>query len=314
MSGRPRVPRLAARLAALSVPERDRDSLLGDLEERFVRRAAREGRGSARRWYQGQALRLVLTVGPRRMLSLVARLASPGTARVAARSLLRSPASSLACVATLAVGVAAPVSMFALADGVTNSLPEDPDDRVVRVTRIHRSGRITAGFPWSTVEAFREGTSGVGPPLVALAAFRSDGPVAVGDGEGPAGRYWGVYATSDLFELVGVAPILGRLYVDGAPADLPAALIREDLWDERFDRDPAALGSILRIDGIDHTVVGVLPRGFGFPIDHRIWMQRSGDEDESWSLVGRLAPDASAALAREQLEAIRSSTPARGSS
>lgn len=307
MRRRPGVPRLATWLAAISVPEADRGSLLGDLEERFVRRATVRGGRSARRWYRGQAVRIVLMLGPRRVLSIVARLVAPGTARAAVRSLLRSPGASLACATTLAVGIAAPVAMFALADGVTSSLPGDPDDRVVRVSRVHRSGRIQMGFPWSAVEAFREAAAGPDRPLVALAAFRSDGPVVVGDGEVPAGRYWGVYATSDLFDLLDVAPILGRLYVDGDRGDLPAALIREDLWEERFDRDPAALGSVLRIDGVDHAVIGVLPRDVGFPIDHRIWMQRSGDEDEAWSVVGRLAPTASAALARDHLESVRSS-------
>lgn len=306
MSEHPDVPRLAAWFAAVSVPVADRESLLGDLQERFVRRATVDGTRSARSWYRGQAVRVVLTLGPRRLLSLAARLAAPGSARAAARSLIRSPGASLACAATLAIGIAAPVSMFALADGVTSSLPGDPDDRVVRVGRVHRSGTIQMGFPWSAVEAFRESGAGPGHPLTDLAAFRSGGPVAVGDGEVPAGRYWGVYATSDLFGLLDVAPILGRLYVDSEREGLPAALIREDLWEERFDRDPAALGSVLRIDGVDHAVVGVLPRDFGFPIDHRIWMQRSGDEDEAWSVVGRLAPTASAALGRDHLESVRS--------
>lgn len=308
MSARPRVPRLAEWLASISVPESDRASLLGDLEERFSRRAAVRGDSAARRWYRGQVLRIALMLWPRRVLSLVVRLAAPGTARVAARSLLRSPASSLACVVTLAIGIAAPVSMFALADGVTSSLPGDLDDRVVRVNRIHASGKLEMGFPWPTVEALRDGAAGPSHPLTALAAYRSAGQVAVGDGEVPAGRFWGAHATSDLFGLLGVEPVLGRLYVDGAGEDLPAALIREDLWEERFDRDPAALGRVLRIDGVDHTVVGVLPRRFGFPVDHRIWMQYSGDEDEAWSLVGQLASTASSALARDHLESVRSAS------
>lgn len=306
MSARPRVPRLAAWLASISVPESDRASFVGDLEERFSRRAAEYGERAARRWYRGQVLRIVLMLWPRRVLSLAVRLAAPGTARAAVRSLLRSPASSLACMATLAIGIAAPVSMFALADGVTSSLPGDPDDRVVRVSGIDRSGRLETGFPWPMVEALRDGAAGPGHPLAALAAYRSVGQVAVGDGEVPAGRFWGAYATSDLFGLLGVEPVLGRLYVDGADEDLPAALIREDLWEERFDRDPTVLGRVLRIDGVDHTVVGVLPRRFGFPVDHRVWMQHSGRENEAWSLVGRLASTASAALARDRLESVRS--------
>lgn len=303
MSSRPRVPALWSRLAGLSVPPTDRDSLLGDLEERFAGRSDARGQRAARRWYRRQALGLLLGVAPRRLLGFLRFVAAPGTARAAVRSLLRSPGASLACMATLAVGIAAPVGMFALADGTTSSLPGDPGDRVVRVSRADREGRVAMGFPWSVVEAWSEGAVGPGRPLADLAAFRSDGPLAVGGGEVAAVVDRGVYATPGLFRLLGVGPVVGRLYGDGVEGGWPAVLIREDLWEERFGRDPAVLGRVLRIDGTDHVVVGVLPRDFGFPVDHRLWMQPTGVGDDDWSVVGRLAPGAAAGAARERLAA-----------
>lgn len=304
MSGRPGVPPLAASLVSLSLPGPDRETLLGDLEEQFLRRAGARGVRAARRWYWGQALRFALVLGPRRVLGAMLRVRAPGTVRMALRSLVRSPGSAVASAITLAVGMAAPVAMFALADGVTRSLPGDPTDRVVRVSRVDSAGRAVTGTPWSVVVAWRDHAIQPGQALEALAAFRSDGPVGVGDGVRPAGRYWGVYATSGLFPLLGVSPILGRLYTDQEDLGLPAVLIREDLWSERFDRDPEVLGRVLRIDGVDHLVLGVLPRGFGFPVDHVLWMQRFGDEDESWSVVGRLAPGSVPGVAGEQLQTV----------
>jgi putative ABC transport system permease protein len=301
LSARPRVPRLAARLVSLCVPERDRASLLGDLQERFARRASTGGPASARRWYWRQTFGVVLTLGPGRIFHAVTRFAAPGTARAAARSLLRSPGSSLACAATLAIGIAAPLAMFSLADGVTSSLPGDPDDRVVRVSWIPPSGGVRVSFPAPAVEVFQSGAAGPDQPLTVLAALGSSGRVAVGDGEQPAGRYWGVYATADMFDLLEVTPIIGRVYSEAERGGLPAAVIREDVWEERFDTDPSALGSVLRVDGVDHVVVGVLPRSFGFPNDHRIWMQPTEEDVGSWALVGRLAPAASPALARAHL-------------
>jgi len=302
MSERPGVPRLAASLVSISLPGRDRGTLLGDLEEQFLRRAGARGARVARRWYWGQALRLAMVLAPRRVLGAVLRVRAPGTVRMVLRSLVRSPGSSMASAVTLAVGMAIPVAMFALAGGVTRSLPGDPADRVARISLVDGAGRTAMGVPWPVVQAWRDHADESGQALDAMAAFRSDGPVAVGDGVRPAGRYWGVYATSGLFPLLGVSPILGRLYADEEDLGLPAVLIREDVWSERFDRDPEALGSVLRIDGIDHLVVGVLPRDFGFPVDHALWMQRSGDEDESWSVVGRLASGADPGIAREQLQ------------
>ncbi|HZD06124.1 MAG TPA: ABC transporter permease, partial [Longimicrobiales bacterium] len=304
MSSRPPVPGLWARLAGLSVPPADRGSLLGDLEERFAGRVAARGQRAARRWYRRQALRLLLVLAPRRLLRLLPFAAAPGTARAAVRSLLRSPAASLASMATLAVGIAGPVGMFALADGTTSSLPGDAEDRVVRVSQVDREGRVAMGFPWSLVEAWSEDAVGSGRTLVDLAAFRSDGPLAVGGGDVAVGVDRGVYATPGTFRLVDVVPLVGRLYGNHEEGGRPAVLIREDLWEERFGRDPGILGRVLRIDGTDHVVVGVLPRGFGFPVDHRLWMQPIGVGDDRWSVAGRLARGASARAAREQLAAV----------
>lgn len=304
MSARPRVPRLAGWLAGISVPAADRTAVLGDLEERFARRVEVDGVRTARRWYRTQALGLVLRVGSLRLLHSLPRAVAAGTGRTAIRSLLRSPGSSLAAAATLAAGVAAPVAMFALADGTTRALPGDPDDRVVRVSRVDRGGAVAMGFPWAVVEAWTEGAVGPGHALAELAAFRSGGPMAVAGGNAAATRERGVYATSAVFRLLEVAPVVGRLYGDDDEGGPPPVVIRDDLWDERFGRDPGALGQRLRIDGVDHVVVGVLPRGFGFPVDHRLWMQRRGGGGEAWSVVGRLGAGASAMVAREQLAGV----------
>lgn len=304
MSSGPEVPGLWAWLAGVSAPPPDRGSLLGDLEERFRGRARSRGGRSARWWYRGQALRLLLVLGPRRVFGALPRVVAPGTARAALRSLLQAPLASLAAAATIGAGIAAPVAMFALADGVTASLPGDADDRVVRVSEVDREGRVRMGFPWSVVEAWSAGAAGAGRALDALAAFRSDGPVAVAGGGTAAGRYRGVYATSALFRLLDVGPVVGRLYGNDEPAGLPEVLIREDVWEARFDRSQEALGAVLRIDAVDHVVVGVLPRDFGFPIDHRLWMQPVDGRDGAWSVAGRLAPGASVGVAREQLAAV----------
>ena len=82
----PRPPRVAAWLAAFSVPPEDRDTLLGDLEERFQSRARSRGNRFAGRWYWGQAVRLSLAVLPRRLVAGIPRVIAPGTARSALRS------------------------------------------------------------------------------------------------------------------------------------------------------------------------------------------------------------------------------------
>ncbi len=304
------VRRIAAGLIAISVPAADRELLVGDLEEQFVRRERRDGLRSATRWYWAQAIRIVLVLGPRRVLAIHRHLVIPGALGVATRSLVRSPGTSIASCAILAVGIAAPVAMFALADGVTHSLPGDPTDRVVRLSQVGQAGRVELGVGWPAFEAWRRHAVGDGLALASIAAYRSEGPVAVRDGAEPAGRYLGAYATPGLFPLLGVSPRLGRLFVPETSAGLPAALIREDLWIERFERDPDAIGKVLQIDGQDHVVVGVLPRAFGFPVDHMVWMQPRGSEEADWSVVGRLGPSGENEVAEEQLWAVLAARPA----
>lgn len=309
MSRRPRPPRPAAWLAGVSVPPADRANLLGDLAERFSNRAAAgaEAARSARRWYWEQALRIAVVLGPRRLAGALTRLIAPGTARAAFKSLFRSPAASAASVVTLGVGIAAPLAIFALARGVTASLQGDADDRVVRVARVDRQGRVHTGFSRAVVDHWAREAAGPDRPLVAVAGFRSEGLMSVAGGDAAARRERGVWAMSALFRLVDVQPVAGRLYADQETSGLPVVVVREDLAEERFGGGPDALGQVLEVDREDHLVVGVLPRDFGFPVDHRLWIQPPPTDGATWGLVGRLAPGAPPSAAVEQLSAAAAS-------
>jgi predicted permease len=76
------------------------------------------------------------------------------------------------------------------------------------------------------------------------------------------------------FRVARVAPALGRPLLDGderagAP---PVVVIGQEEWQRRFHGDTAIIGSQVRIDDVVHTVVGVMPAAFRFPIDHRYWV------------------------------------------
>ncbi len=304
MSGDARPPRAAVCLSRVAAPPEDRAQILGDLQERYSRRLASRGVRAANRWYWFQALGLTAVLIPRRILYAVPRLAAPGTLRAAFRAVLRSPRESTLAAITLAIGIAAPSAMFALADGTTRSLPGDPADQVVSVSLVDQTGRSRMVMPWEFFEVWRASASGPGHAMSSLAAYRSSGRVAVGGGEAYASRYRGAYATAGLFDLLNVSPVAGRLYREGESyGGLPAVLIREDVWEERFDRDSDAIGKVLRVDGGDHMVLGVLPRTFGFPSNERIWIQPSRMETQSWAVVGRLSDAGTSGVAREQLAA-----------
>ena len=80
------------------------------------------------------------------------------------------------------------------------------------------------------------------------------------------------------FRVAHAAPLLGRRIVadDERPGAPPVVVLGYDEWQRRFDGDPNVLGRSLRLDDAFHTIVGVMPAGFGFPINHRLWIPLRG--------------------------------------
>lgn len=119
--------------------------------------------------------------------------------------------------------------------------------------------------------------------------------------------------SASAFRLARVAPLLGRSLVEadeqsGAP---PVVVIAHDLWQTRFAGNPAVIGPTVRLKNAQSTVVGVMPEGFAFSVNHRLWAPlrlnaldyspRSGPEIK---VFGRLAPGATLDQARAELTTI----------
>ena len=76
------------------------------------------------------------------------------------------------------------------------------------------------------------------------------------------------------FRVAGVSPLLGRpiLEEDERAGAAPVLVIGYEEWHTRFDADPAVLGRNVRLGSTVHTIVGVMPEGFRFPISNRYWI------------------------------------------
>ncbi|HEX2187695.1 MAG TPA: ABC transporter permease, partial [Longimicrobiaceae bacterium] len=115
------------------------------------------------------------------------------------------------------------------------------------------------------------------------------------------------------FRVARVPPLLGRPLVDADErADAPPVVVLgHDLWRTRFGSDPGVVGRAVRLGNTVHTVVGVMPEGFAFPMNHRAWTPLRADpaayerrQGPGITVFGRLAPGASLADARAEMEAI----------
>jgi putative ABC transport system permease protein len=114
------------------------------------------------------------------------------------------------------------------------------------------------------------------------------------------------------FRVARVAPVLGRplLADDERSGAEPVIVIGYDEWQSRFEGEADVLGRAVRLDGQLYTIVGVMPAGFGFPINHRFWIPLHAKSGEllpappAGAVYGRLSRGATLETARAELSAV----------
>ena len=189
--------------------------------------------------------------------------------RYAFRQMRRAPGFSLAVVLTLAVGIGGTAAMFTVVDGVLLApLPyADDQSRVVFLREGNERGPASVALP--NFFDWQARTRG----LTAMGLFLRHDLTLTGSGE--ALPIDGALATSGIFAALGISPILGRGLApdEDRPGAAPVAVVREDLWRKAFDGDPHIVGRTVRLDGVTHTIVGIMPERFRFPRDTtQVWV------------------------------------------
>ena len=127
----------------------------------------------------------------------------------------------------------------------------------------------------------------------------------------------GGVVSPSVFTTLGVVPAIGRSISDG-DGDSAVAVLSHGLWQRRFGGDPRVVGRTIRLTGLPYTVVGVMPRGFGFPSDaFQLWTsleaavaQVPGQAENRalriFQAVGRLRPGVEMTKAQAELTALAS--------
>ncbi len=114
------------------------------------------------------------------------------------------------------------------------------------------------------------------------------------------------------FKLARVQPLLGRwISTSDEEAGAPlVVVIGHDVWESRFGSDRRVIGQTVRLGDSTHTVIGVMPDGFAFPVNHRYWVplgsQRPGflKASPEGAAFARLAPGASLEGAQAELATV----------
>jgi predicted permease len=129
-------------------------------------------------------------------------------------------------------------------------------------------------------------------------------------GEGDPQRLEARLATSGLFPLLGVHPIVGRTFApeDDKSGGPRVVVLSYPLWQSRFGANPAVVGRTITLDGIGYTVVGVLPAGFPLAPTTDLWISASQYPEDltshlhhEFNIIGRLKPGATITQARAEL-------------
>jgi predicted permease len=149
-----------------------------------------------------------------------------------------------------------------------SALPLDEGDRVVILTTWDSAASLRRGPALPDFERWRDTLRSVDD----VGAFRTVERRLV-TMEGTAASVSVAEMTASGFRLARVSPLLGRVLVEEDERDgaAPVVVISHEAWRTRFASDPTAVGQPVRLDGEVHTVVGVMPKEFAFPVNHGFW-------------------------------------------
>lgn len=232
--------------------------------------------------------------------------------RTSLRSLRQNPGFTLLILLSLAVGVGATTTVFSLVNAlVLSPLAYDDPERLVMVwEQKHGQDDDLDEVSVLTLRDWRERSRS----FEGLAGYASARLILTG-GDRPE-RVRGVRASGNFFELLGEKAALGRALTseDERPGAEAVAVLGHGMWTRRFASDPEIVGRRLMLDGVSHTVVGVMPAGFeSLTRGAELWAPlvadpshpMHGERDERYLMVfGRLRQGVSLEQARREMETV----------
>ncbi len=186
--------------------------------------------------------------------------------RYAVRTLLKSPGFAAVAVLALALGIGANTAIFSVVKAVLLSpLPYPEPERLVWVRESNPGADIPdepASAPnyndWRTQVRSFDG----------LAAYANTALTLTDGGGGEPERIPAVSTSANFFQVVGVAPALGRGFLpeEETAGKNRVVVLSHGLWQRRFGASPQALGQTITLGGNAYTVVGVAPADFKSPV------------------------------------------------
>jgi macrolide transport system ATP-binding/permease protein len=273
------VPRFARLLLRLAAEPEHRDAMLQDLDEEAEARASASGERAARRWSRRQVLASVGPLFARRMEIAGSNMGSASMSiwrglgsdvMVAARRLREAPGFTLVCMLTLALGIGGNIAVFTLIDRVLlQPLPVERPSELYRLgnddTCCVNSG-LQGSFSLFSYDLYTH-LRDTAPQFSHLAAFQANTrAVTIGrqNDATPPDTLNGAFISGNYFQLFELVPAAGRLVqpMDDRRGAAPVAVLSYRAWTDRLQARTDVVGSVVMLNGVPATIVGVAPEGF----------------------------------------------------
>jgi len=233
--------------------------------------------------------------------------------RFAFRSLAKSRTFTIVALLSLALGIGANVTVFSLVNALAfRALPFPEANRLVDLhefsaTKLCSGCGVGTSYPgFVDWRANARSFSQVGAYI--------ERPFNISGTEN-AERIGGALVSSETFALLGVHPVLGRAFTrdDDRVGAAPVVMLGDAVFARRYGGDRRIIGQAIRVNGVPHTVIGVMPPRFRFPEFADLWVPfepnaAGGARDQrEFGVVARLRPDVSMAMANEEMHVIAKS-------
>jgi putative ABC transport system permease protein len=233
----------------------------------------------------------------------------PMDLRLGARMLAKSPGLTVVAVIALSVAIGAGVTYLEVVNELYRpTFPGKDGDRIVGLVNwnIEKDAPETRALhDFLAWRASLTSIEDVG------ASVRFERNLVTEDGRAEPAK--GVEISAAAFRIIPTPPLLGRPLIaeDERPSAPPVAVIGHPLWQARFGGDAAIVGRTIRLGNVVHTIVGVMPPEFGFPLNHSLWVPLKvttttvkRGEGPVMRVFGRLRPDVDLQTAQAEMTAL----------
>jgi putative ABC transport system permease protein len=306
--------RLLRRLAALFHQNRaetdlarEIDAHLQLLEDQFVEKGLPRGeaRLAARRAFGGVEQTKELQRDARSFRWLAGW---PMDLKLGARMLVKTPGLTVVAGIALAVAIGAGAAFLEFTNDLLHPTLDVPGaSRLVGIRAWNTERRADETWQLKDFAVWRAHAQSFDDLGAARSTHRH---LATPDGRIEPVR--AVEISAAAFRLMPVRAAIGRTIGpdDERPDAPPVAVIGHAIWKSRFASNPNVVGSVARLGSTDYTVVGVMPEGFGFPVNENLWVPLKS-VDAVTQIFGRLKEGATAAAAESELRALAGPQPGR---